>query len=104
MADKPLNIRQDLHVELKLTDTLSIHVISDCNWCFADKDGVFGHKPGEFLPAGLYKATKPPTVYGPYTPKGEGTVNFNATAPGTHCDPNASQTRTPHTITVSTRR
>jgi hypothetical protein len=99
MAKKTLNLPHQDNFPLKTVDTLYLKITQDCNWCYSDPTGVFGQPPDGFLAPGLYKATKPPTVYGPYKPQHKGDVTFETTPPGTPC---TVKDFTPHTITVST--
>jgi len=101
MSKKVLNLPHHVDIHMTMNDTLYIKVSDDCNWCYSDKTGVFGPPPKEFLAPGFYAATKPPTEYGPYKPQHTGSVQFDATDPGTTCDLKRKGL-TPHTITVST--
>jgi hypothetical protein len=99
MANKILTLPHNDNFHLRSGDTLSIKFSEDANWCYSDPTGVFGKPPDGFLAAGAYKATTPPTVYGPYKPQHKGDVPFETTPPGTPC---TLKPFTPHTITVST--
>jgi len=99
MATKRLSIPNDLSSMSMThnTDNLTITVTADCTWCYSDPNGCF---PNGLLAAGSYTATTPPTTYGPYTPTGTGTVNFNAVTSGT-CNPDGGPAAAVHSITVS---
>ena len=97
MPDKTINIPHGLLGETlkKNTDSVSFKVTADCTFCYSDPTPCFP----TFMTAGSYTATTPPTVYGPYTPTADGTVNYNAVTSGT-CSPTGELTATACSITV----
>ncbi len=75
-------------------EELCIQVVQDCSWCYHDTKHCF---PGGLLKHGTYKATNPPTTYGPYLAKNAGSVRYDSPTSG----PCNAKTLTAHSIVVS---
>lgn len=84
MSNKTINLPNGVegHKMKKNVDSISFEVTADCNFCYSpDPSPCFPN----FMAAGSYTATNPPTTYGPYTPTQAGTVVYNASVPPTPC-------------------
>lgn len=95
MSNHNLNIPSDGNLNnVKVGDTVTVHVTADCIWCYSDPDDVFADG---FLPDNSYSKGYVSSAYPAVNP---GTVNFNTVESG-DCDPDGGIGGAPHTITVS---
>lgn len=94
MADVLLPIPSGKDIKVCIGCDLYIQVDHTCTWCYDDPTPCF---PGGLLPPGTYTATHPPTRYGPYTAKNNGTVTYDSVTSG----PCNSKILTAHSIVVS---
>jgi len=91
-----LHIPSGQDIRVPKGDDLYIQVDQTCTWCYDDPTPCF---PGGLLKPGTYTATHPPTRYGPYTAKNDGTVAYDAVTSGP-CNPKGKGL-TAHSIVVS---